>query len=141
MLWVIILNKQRQKLYEKDMVAVIYYSGLRTTEYEHQRPVFEPISRQSTPESFVIFLWLSICADLKKGSFLSQDSYQMSTNNGQKTEWCGTKYQHNNDQQTWRFTIKSTGRDWYKIVCEKSPVQIIIHKPNGQKFVYNLYMV
>jgi len=38
----------------------------------------------------VIFLWLSVCTELRKGGFLFQDSYQMSTNNGQKTEWCGS---------------------------------------------------
>jgi hypothetical protein len=79
-----------QEVTQKDKVAAIYYSGLRTTDCKHQRPVFESISRQSTSASLAIFVWPSVRTDLRKFSFLFQDFYQMSTNNGQKTERRGS---------------------------------------------------
>jgi hypothetical protein len=47
-----------QEVNREDKVTVIYYSGLRITDYKHQRPVFETISRQSTSAYFVIFMAL-----------------------------------------------------------------------------------
>ena len=104
-------KKLKDKDKDKDKKAVIYCSGLRTTNTSVLRS--NSFRDKICLASFAIFLWPYVRGELRKGSFLFQTSIQMSANNGQKTErrescavwvccateWNGTKYQHNNYQQ------------------------------------------